>query len=539
MCGIFALIKQLTENSDKKLLSRQEIKSINKKIGFSLTQRGPDLTTPIIDKETNSLFIFYRLSIMDTSSNGNQPFRPTEGRNIIMLCNGEIYNYKKLIKEHNLICYSDSDSEVILRLYEKYNDFNKIVSLLDGVYAILLFDNKELFLARDRIGVRPLFYSNLEKELAVSSLVKPITNLGNPKLEINEIMPGMIYHWKNIEDIPIITPISFPQLPERYKITNMEKAIKDVRNILTHSVSKRIDCDRPIACLLSGGLDSTIVAAILCKLIGSDRVRTYSIGMKGGTDLKYAKIAADFLKTKHTEVFFTEEEGLEAIEEVIEAIESYDITTVRASVPMYLLSKYISNETDDIVVFSGEGADELFCGYLYFHNAPTPQDAKDESTRLIKQLYKYDVLRADRTVSANGLEFREPFLDNNLVEFALQLSGEMKQPQDGWEKLILRKAFEDILPPEVAWRRKEGFSDGNSSLERPWKDCITEYVDTIIDDEEFNNNSEFMSKEQLYYRLLFDIYFPNYDVNIVPWMPKWSGNLTDPSGRLIKAFDEK
>ena len=287
MCGIFALIKQLTENSDKKLLSRQEIKSINKKIGFSLTQRGPDLTIPIIDKETNSLFIFYRLSIMDTSSNGNQPFRPTEGRNIIMLCNGEIYNYKKLIKEHDLICYSDSDSEVILRLYEKYNDFNKIVSLLDGVYAILLFDNKELFLARDRIGVRPLFYSNLEKKLAVSSLVKPITNLGNPKLEINEIMPGMIYHWKNIEDIPSITPISFPQLPERYKITNMEKAIKDVRNILTHSVSKRIDCDRPIACLLSGGLDSTIVAAILCKLIGSEKVRTYSIGMEGGTDLKY------------------------------------------------------------------------------------------------------------------------------------------------------------------------------------------------------------------------------------------------------------
>jgi asparagine synthase (glutamine-hydrolysing) len=294
--------------------------------------------------------------------------------------------------------------------------------------------------------------------------------------------------------------------------------------------------DRPMGCLLSGGLDSSLVASILVKFLGGKNVRTYSIGMQGSTDLYYAKKVANFLGTDHHEVLFTPEEGFAVIPEVIRTLGSYDITTIRASVGMYLLSKYISENTTDKVIFSGEGSDEVLEGYLYFHNAPTPKEGEDESVRLIRNLHLYDVLRADRCISTNGLEPRVPFLDRKFVDVTLSLSEDQKKPSSGFEKYILRKAFTGYLPDDVLWRRKEGFSDGVSSVKKSWYNYIQEFIEPIIPDYLFNPN--FPSKEAMYYKMIFDNIFPNYKLDVTYWMPKWS-NTNDPSGRLIQAYDEK
>ena len=528
MCGILALINTLKTN---KCLDLKEILENGK----PLTNRGPDNNNII--EESDSAFIFYRLSIMDTSDSGKQPF---VFDNCTLVCNGEIYNFKQLIKKYNLDCVSNSDCEVIIKLYLKLNDFYETIKELDGVFAIVLLDRNKnkLFMTRDRVGVRPLYYAITDNDqIIISSLVKTILHICDKKT-IKPVTPNSITtcdlsslsHDFSTQTVP------YHQLSTQQVNCDLDNAISQVRDILYNSVKKRVVADRPIACLLSGGLDSSIIAALLCKILGSHNVRTYSIGMKGSTDLFYAQKVANYLNTKHTVVNFTEQEGLDIIPYVVEAIESYDITTIRASVPMWLISKYISDNTDDKVIFSGEGADELFCGYLYFHNAPSEQELEEESERLVNELHSYDVLRSDRTVSDCGLEFREPFLDKELVQFALKLSGNIKKPINGYEKYIVRKAFEDILPQEVVWRRKEGFSDGNSSLDRAWKDVIAEHVDTILDEYDTEN---YISKEQHYYVKLFDTYFPGYDLILPTWMPKWSGDLKDPSGRLINAFDEQ
>ena len=317
--------------------------------------------------------------------------------------------------------------------------------------------------------------------------------------------------------------------------------------LLTQAVKDRLLSDRPIGCLLSGGLDSSIITAILCKLLGNDNVRTYSIGMKGSLDLQYARKVADHLKTKHTEVLFTPEEGLSVIPKVIYALETFDITTVRASVGMYLLGKYISEHTTDKVIFSGEGSDELMCGYVYFHNAPNAFEAHNESKRLITELYRYDCLRADRCISSHGLELRVPFLDRQVLNFCVGSHGALKMPMNGIEKQMLRELFEDDLPEEVAWRRKDGFSDGVSSLQKSWYEYINEFVETQVSDTEYFNevSKEFyngfwinsISKEAYYYKKIYNSMFPFYPNPIDHyWMPKWSGELTNPSGRVLKAF---
>jgi asparagine synthase (glutamine-hydrolysing) len=285
-----------------------------------------------------------------------------------------------------------------------------------------------------------------------------------------------------------------------------------------------------MGCLLSGGLDSSIVTAILVKFLGAKNVRTYSIGMKGSIDLFYARKVAEYLGTDHHEVIFTPEEGFAVIPEVIKTLASYDITTIRASVGMYLVSKYISQQSKDKVIFSGEGSDEIFQGYLYFHKAPSPEAGEQESLRLIEELHLYDVLRADRCISSNGLEPRVPFLDRKVVDLAMALPTNAKCPTNGIEKYALRKAFSGYLPDEIIWRRKDGFSDGVSSLQKSWYVYIQEYVDKLIPDHLMNPT--FPSKEAFYYKLCFDHYFPKYDLVLPYWMPRWTGGK-DPSGRLV------
>ena len=454
-----------------------------------------------------------------------------------MMCNGEIYNHLELEKEYELKCNSKSDCEVILRLYEKIG-FEETIKKLYGVFAIVLVDGDKVYMARDRIGVRPLYFGITEEKcLAVASVPNALVEFCTM---VTAFPPGMTaFHDKLVKLDGQKFSIMKYLYHDRIELapTRLEDGTQALHDTLVNAVKLRLMSDRPMGCLLSGGLDSSLVTSILVKFLGGKNVRTYSIGMEGSTDLFYARKVADALGTDHHEVLFTPEEGFAAIPAVIRALGSYDITTIRASVGMYLISKYISEKSQDKVIFSGEGSDEVLEGYLYFHNAPSPQDGEEESLRLIRNLHLYDVLRADRCISAHGLEARVPFLDRKFVNTTLALSADQKKPQHGFEKYILRKAFEGYLSDEVLWRRKEGFSDGVSSVKKSWYNHIQEMVDPLIPDYLFNPN--FPSKEAMYYKMIFDNIFPTYsNFKIDYWMPKWSGNVKDPSGRLIKAFDQ-
>lgn len=514
MCGILSVFckKKATDELVSKI-----------KQGFMLIKsRGPDRGQIHYDDNYNVLG-FHRLCINDMSSLGDQPM-VSKNSSAVLMCNGEIYNHKELQKEYGIICQSTSDCEIILKLYEKIG-FEETVRRLDGVFAIVLIDKNNVHIARDRVGVRPLF-SGVTKDgdIAVASIAKALQGFCN---NIEPFAPGLLsfnkYDIKNVLNHKKYTFI--PKI-----VTDPQT---DLKLTLIDAVKKRLLTDRPIGCLLSGGLDSSLIASILCRFMDPKDVRTYSIGMEGSLDLKYASDVASFLGTNHTQVVFTPEEGLSAIPEVVEALESYDITTVRASVPMYLLSKYIKEHTEDRVIFSGEGSDELMCGYLYFHFAPSDKELEEESWRLVNDLYKYDVLRADRTVSVHGLELRVPFLDRNFLQLAMSLTGKQKMPINKYEKFTLRYAFKDgdYLPNNVLWRRKDGLSDGCSSLENPWYQYIQEHANNLVSDEEFKKSSH-MSKEAMWYKKLFDSYFPVYQPNMYMWMPKWT-NCTDPSGRLV------
>jgi len=518
MCGILAVLCSTVPKQLEKIISASQYLSL----------RGPDSSTSIV--EPNGIYIFHRLSINDTSSDGNQPM---QSGNVLMMCNGEIYNHIELEKEFDLKCTSKSDCEVILRLYEKIG-FEETVKRLYGVFAIVLVDGDKVYLARDRIGVRPLYFGLTEENfLAVSSVPNVLVEFCKM---VTHFPPGMTaVHDKNREQKSEIMKYLYHDKIQLGS-TRLADGRAELHDALVNAVKLRLMSDRPMGCLLSGGLDSSLVAAILAKCLGGKNVRTYSIGMEGSTDLYYAKRVAKFLGTDHHQVIFTPEQGFQVIPAVIKALGSYDITTVRASVGMYLLSQYIAQKTQDKVIFSGEGSDEVLEGYLYFHNAPTPKDGEDESIRLIQNLHLYDVLRADRCISSNGLEARVPFLDRNFVDQTLRLSADQKRPQYGFEKYILRKAFQGYLPDDVLWRRKEGFSDGVSSVKKSWYHHIQEMVEPIIPDYLFN--PRFPSKEAMYYKMIFDNLFPGYQCVIPYWMPKWS-NSNDPSGRLIQAYDEK
>lgn len=515
MCGILAVLCPTLPKDLQKILIQSK----------QLSKRGPDTSNTII--KSSGLYVFHRLAINDTSANGDQPMISEKGT--VLLCNGEIYNHVELREKHNLICQSSSDCEVILRLYEKIG-FVETVRQLYGVFAIILVDGNKSYFARDRIGVRPLYFGlTVENYLAVASVPNVLLHYCRG---VEHFPPGMIAEHDLSKPELIFNYLQKDKID--FPLTRITNGPVVLRQTLTDAVKMRLMSDRPMGCLLSGGLDSSLVASLLVKFLGGQNVRTYSIGMDGSTDLHYARKVAQYLGTKHCEVVFTPEEGFNVIPEVIEALASYDITTVRASVGMYLLAKYIATHTDDKVIFSGEGSDELFEGYLYFHNSPSPESGEKESLRLIQNLHIYDVLRADRCISSNGLEPRVPFLDRNVVDASLALPANEKCPRKGFEKYILRTAFEGYLPDEILWRRKEAFSDGVSSVKKSWYQYIQEMVETKISDEMFNPS--FPSKEAMYYKLIFDRYFPNYKLHIPYWMPMWS-NSKDPSARVLNVYN--
>ena len=515
MCGILAIYCKYEEKDIEQCLTSIKI----------LSNRGPDKSILITEPH---IVGFTRLAIVDKSENAMQPFK---AGNITALCNGEIYNHKELISKYELECYSESDCECILHLYKKVG-WEKTFSLLRGDFAAVIIDGDNMYFGRDVVGVRPLFIGRTRSgNLALASYARALVDFCS---DVKQVKPGYAHY--NVKS----NEITFMEYKIQYSLITEEDKVKTlIKEKLTKSVKDRLMSDRPIGSLLSGGLDSSLIVSILCKLIGAENVRTYSIGMKGSQDLAYAKIVADKLGTIHNEIIFNSEEALTVIPDVIRDLESYDITTIRASIPMWILAKWIRKNTDDIVLFSGEGADELFCGYLYFHCAPDAKQLKAESIRLVKNLYLYDVLRADRCISSHGLELRVPFLDYNMIELCSNMSGDLLKPSNNIEKHILRKSFSDgYLPDERLWRRKEAFSDGVSSTDKKWYQHIEEYVSHIITDDIYDKD-KFPSPEAQYYRMIYDKIFPTYQPVCDYWMPKWTTCNGNPSATVLEIYKNK
>lgn len=573
MCGFNVLIStelhmQSFKKEDRPPIFDQSI----------LKHRGPDKHVDITIKydrgqEYEAVISFDRLSIIDIEG-GDQPIKGfTEEFPTYLVCNGEIYNYQHLRKicEHHGIKSTGSDCEVISSLYKFYysrslssfDAFEQVVKLLDGDFAMVLLHDNELFMARDPIGVRPIFYSITNRDMICGIGGRSNTNpgiisiasemkgcIGNNAVQLE---PGTIGYINLFEDI---------RLTKKRYITLNDGFIHDdtqfIKPMLISAVEKRLMSERPLAYFLSGGLDSSIIASIGQKL-STTPIKTFSIGMENSTDLKYAKQMAEYLRSDHTEVKLDVDECIKSLSTLIYHLESYDCTTIRASMPMFMLSKYVSTHTPYKVVISGEGSDELFGGYLFFHNAPSNQAFQNETERLVNELYKFDVLRGDRSTTAHGLEIRVPFLDKAFVQKVLTLNTFRKRPNTwishgglptihitenptGIEKFILREAFKDMLPKEVYERQKEAFSDG---VGYSWVSRLKQHAEDNVSDLDMNmapfkypNNTP-LSKEEYLYRKIFETYYPNrHDVIPYTWRPRWT-NITDPSATMLSIHQKK
>ena len=509
-----------------------------------LKLRGPD-NNIIKTISENKHMGFARLSINDVSSNGNQPL--VKDDRYYLICNGEIYNHKTLQQENEFIMKSDSDCEIIIPMYEKYG-IEKTIKSLDGVFAFILHDKLEnkTMIGRDPYGVRPLFIGKTKNnELLICSEIKPI------KPMCVHIEPFEIGSYSILDNDSMVIKY---QRYHNYDFTfnnDSEEEIKEkIRSLFVQAVNKRLMSDRPIGCLLSGGLDSSLVSALVAKNYAPYTLNTFSIGMKGSTDLHYANMAAKHIKSNHHNIELTNEDFLEAIAETIYMIESYDITTVRASVGNYLVGKYIKENTECKVIYNGDGSEEIMGSYLWLSNIDNEEDFYKENHKLLTEISYFDVLRSDRSISDNGLEPRVPFLDKKFVDYVMSIPPKYKMFGNGKiEKKILREAFENtnILPYEVLFRKKEAFSDGVSSQEKSWFEIIQEHLEKEISDDEFKikqkkyTHNPPHTKEALYYREIFETYYKD-NSNIIPhfWMPnpKWC-NVSDPSARILDNYDKK
>ncbi|XP_060721546.1 asparagine synthetase [glutamine-hydrolyzing] [Tachysurus vachellii] len=558
MCGIWALF-----GSDDCLLTQS-------KSSKKIAHRGPDaFRLENVNGFTNCCFGFHRLAIVDQLY-GMQPLRIKRFPYLWLCYNGEIYNHHRLKKHFEFEYQTKVDGEIILHLYDRFG-IEKMASLLDGVFAFVLLDtaNRKVFLGRDTYGVRPLFKMLTEDGfLAVCSEAKGLTEIADsmstPKVKITPFLPGHfeVFDLKlngKVESIELDRFHHCTQEPKHAAydgIKNLGKGFapetvkSNIRILFENAVRKRLMAHRRIGCLLSGGLDSSLVAATLVKLAKEEQLQyplqTFSIGTQDSPDILAARKVADHIGSDHHEVSFTPEEGIRSLEDVIYHLECYDITTVRASVGMYLISKYIREKTDSVVIFSGEGSDELTQGYIYFHKAPSAKAGAEESVRLLEELYLFDGLRADRTTAAHGLELRVPFLDHRFTAYYLSLPEDMRTPKDGVEKHLLREAFKglNLIPDEILWRRKEAFSDGLMSLKKSWYTSLQEHIESKVNDSDLENAASLFpyntptTKEGFFFRQIFEKHYPGR-VEWTPhyWMPRWI-KATDPSARTLSIYKQ-
>ena len=550
MCGIVCAFN--TKNNDS---LRPKVLEMAK----TIRHRGPDWSG--IYSNENAIVAHERLAIVDPSS-GQQPLF-SKNKRFVLAANGEIYNHMELRKEFPEYEFlTKSDCEVILALYEKYGC--NFLDKLNGIYAFSIYDSlkDEYFIARDHMGIIPLYIGWDEQDVFyVSSELKALEGQCN-KIEL--FPPGNYFHssdkkfvswynrdWRDFENVK-----------------DLESDINKLRESLESAVHRQLMSDVPYGVLLSGGLDSSITSAIAKKysqkrIESNDKqpawwpqLHSFSVGLEGSPDLAAAKKVADYIGTIHHEIVFTIQEGLDAIKDVIYNLETYDITTIRASTPMYLMARVIKSMGIKMVL-SGEGADELFGGYLYFHKAPNAREFHEETVRKLDKLHMYDCLRANKSLAAWGVEGRVPFLDKEFIDVAMSLNPKDKMiNNERMEKWILRKAFEDYLPKEIVWRQKEQFSDG---VGYSWIDTLKTVVENLISDEQLANAAQKFpiqppgTKEEYYYRSLFSEHFPSDTAaKCVPQEPsvacstkialEWDEafkSLNEPSGRAIsKVHDD-
>ena len=506
------------------------------KAGFQRTKsRGPDDSR--ITDTGSGLLGFHRLAIMGLTPEGMQPFE-RDGSYIV--CNGEIYGFEK-IKEKLSEKYSfksGSDCEILLPMYFEYG--TDMFKMLDAEFALILFDGKtrEFIAARDPIGIRPLYYGyKPDGNIAFASEPKNLVGLCD---KILPFPPG--HYYKNGEFIRY-RDIS---KAESYSPDGIEEATKKIHDLIKKGIEKRLVADAKVGYLLSGGLDSSLVCAV-AQRASKEPIKTFSIGMSGDAiDLKYARQVADYIGSDHTEVIISKDDVLSSLERVIELLGTFDITTIRASIGMYLVCKAIHEQTDIRVILTGEISDELF-GYKYTDFAPSAEAFQKEAEKRIRELHMYDVLRADRCISVNSLEARVPFGDLDFVEYVMSVNPELKLNKYNKGKYLLRKAFEDgdYLPRDILYREKAAFSDavGHSMV-----DYLKEYAESFYGDAEFEEKCKKYSharpftKESLLYREIFEKYYPNQSQMIADfWMPNkdWEGcNVNDPSARVLSNYGE-
>ncbi len=552
MCGIVCAFDLMSSVE----VLRPQVLDMAKKI----RHRGPDWSG--IYSNDKAILAHERLSIVDPKS-GKQPLFSKDGK-LVLAVNGEIYNHREIRErlKDNYEFVTNSDCEVILALYrEKGADF---IEELNGIFGFALYDieNNVYMVGRDHIGIIPLYQGrDANGTYYVASELK---SLEGYCCEISEFLPGQYLYSKDGE------------VKQWYKrdwesfesVKNNETDIAILRKALEDAVERQLMADVPYGVLLSGGLDSSIISAI-AKKFSARRIETdnaesawwpqlhsFAVGLVGSPDLAAAQKVADHIGSVHHEITFTVQEGLDAVKDVIYNIETYDVTTVRASTPMYLLSRVIKSMGVKMVL-SGEGADEIFGGYLYFHKAPSAEEFHKETVRKIGMLHMYDCLRANKSLCAWGVEGRVPFLDKEFMDIAMRINPKDKMiTKDHMEKWIIRKAFEDYLPESVAWRQKEQFSDG---VGYNWIDSLKEYTSSQISDEQMENAAERFpinpprTKEEYYYRTIYSEHFPS-DVaaKCVPSLPsvacstpialEWDEafkKMADPSGRAVAGVHEK
>lgn len=552
MCGIVCSfnIKQPAQDL------RPQVLKMSKKI----RHRGPDWSG--IFSNEKAILAHERLSIVDPES-GKQPLFSKDGK-LVLAVNGEIYNHQEIRKqfEGKYEFLTKSDCEVILALYrEKGADF---LEDLNGIFAFALYDieNDIFLIGRDHIGIIPL-YQGWDKEgtYYVASELKALEGYCS---EIEEFLPGQFYYSPDGKP----TQWYLREWMSYETVKNNTSDIDELRVALEAAVERQLMTDVPYGVLLSGGLDSSIISAI-AKKYASKRIESgnvqdawwpqlhsFAVGLVGSPDLAAARKVADRIGTIHHEINFTVQEGLDAVRDVIYHVETYDVTTIRASTPMYLLARVIKSMGVKMVL-SGEGADEIFGGYLYFHKAPNAEEFHKETVRKLDKLHLYDCLRANKSLASWGVEGRVPFLDKEFMDVAMRLNPKDKMAGNGkMEKWILRKAFEDYLPESVTWRQKEQFSDG---VGYNWIDTLREMTSQLVTDEQMEKVNETfpvnppMNKEEYYYRTIFTDFFPSEAASkCVPSVPsvacstpialEWDAafkNLNDPSGRSVSSVHEQ
>jgi len=554
MCGITAIFNIREGKEDL----RKQVLAMSKKI----RHRGPDWSGIYSGK--SAILTHERLSIVDPAS-GGQPLKSKDGK-LVLSVNGEIYNHREIREElkDEYEFQTGSDCEVILALYKKKGV--NCIEDLNGIFAFALYDEEKdsYLIARDPIGVIPLYIGHDDKgHLLISSELKGLEGFAT---SYDQFPPGHYFYSEDRE----FTKWYVRDWMDYENVKDNPASVDELRDALEAAVQRQLMSDVPYGVLLSGGLDSSITSAVAkqyaAKRIESDgkadawwpQLHSFAIGLKGAPDLVAAQKVADAIGTVHHEINYTIQEGLDAIRDVIYFIETYDVTTVRASTPMYLIARVIKSMGIKMVL-SGEGADEVFGGYLYFHKAPDAKAFHEETLRKISKLYLYDCLRANKSLSAWGVEGRVPFLDKEFLDVAMRLNPQDKMAKGKGrtiEKRILREAFEHLLPEEIAWRQKEQFSDG---VGYNWIDTLKEVAASQVTDEQMAHAKERFpintpqNKEEYHYRTIFEEHFPSESAaRSVPSVPSvacstpealaWDASFTnknEPSGRAIKGVHEQ